>query len=484
MSQAEPQAASFRDPAGRLFHAGDRVLRVVLPGARSDLLAFLGSSAAQRMIAAGRLVRTVALDDSQQAALAQDPALREMMDAAPGAALVEHERIAFPSYPYEWSPEMLHAAAVLTLDLAEELLQDGWGLKDATPFNILFRGPEPVFVDVLSIERRQPADPTWLPYAQFARTFLLPLLAAQRFGLMLGQVFLHDRDGLEAEEVYRMCGPLERLLPPVFSLVSMPTWLARRADPDDTALYRRKLLPDAEKARYILRALFRRLRRQLMRLEPAAGRASVWSDYLSTHSYSGENFAAKQTFVEEALREFPPAHVLDAGCNTGTFSRLAAESGAHVVAIDYDPVVVGEVWRMARAGSLNILPLTVNLARPSPATGWRNFESPAFLSRARGAFDAVLMLALVHHLLVTERVPLDEIVDLAAELTRDLLLVEFVAPEDPMFVRLLRGREDLHRDFHQARFEQAFRRRFEVLRSAQEPGSTRALYLMRRRASA
>ncbi|MGH9581281.1 MAG: class I SAM-dependent methyltransferase [Terriglobales bacterium] len=476
----EPQAASFRDPAGRLFLVDGRVLRLVHASARAGLEEFLVSTPARELVTRGLLISSRVLDDGQRSALAQDAAALELMAPVPDAALVEHERIEFPSYPYEWPPEMLHAAATLTLDLALELLEHGWGLKDATPYNVLFRGADPVFVDVLSIERRDAANPTWLPYAQFVRTFLLPLLAAQRFGLPLDHIFLGRRDGLESEDLYRMCGPLQRFLPPVFSLVSMPTWLGTRANPDDASLYRQELLPDAEKARYILRSLLNRLRRQLKRLTPKPGRSSAWSDYLSTSNYSHEHFAAKHSFVEQALNEHRPARVLDVGANTGYFSRLAAQSGARVVAIDYDPVVVGDVWRAARADRLTILPLVVNLARPSPATGWRNRECPAFLDRAREAFDAVLMLAVVHHMLVTERVPLEEIVDVAAELTRDLLIVEYVDPADSMFRRLLRGREELHRDFNPQRFEQAFRRRFQIVRSARLPEATRTLYLMRK----
>ena len=103
------------------------------------------------------------------------------------------------------------------------------------------------------------------------------------------------------------------------------------------------------------------------------------------------------------------------------------------------------MWRQARAEKLDILPLAVNLTRPSPGTGWRNQECSSFLDRARGKFDAVLMLAVIHHMLVTERVPLAEIIDLAAELTTNLLIIEYVAPDDSMFRRLTRGREELHR---------------------------------------
>jgi hypothetical protein len=160
---------------------------------------------------------------------------------------------------------------------------------------------------------------------------------------------------------------------------------------------------------------------------------------------------------------------------------MAARRGASVVAIDYDPVVLGQVWRNARAERLEILPLVVNLTRPTPGTGWLNRECASFLDRARGSFDAVFMLAVIHHMLVTERVPLAEILDLAAQLTTNLAVIEFIGPEDSMFRRLARGREELHKDLNQGVFESAARRHFEIVRVRHAESSTRWLYLLKKR---
>ena len=449
----------------------------------ADLEAFLASQSGQKLMAAGAVVPTRALDAAACRELLADPAVRELYDARGGQTILEHERVDFPSFPYEWNAEMLHAAGLLTLDLAQALLADGLGLKDGTPYNVLFRGPEPVFIDVLSFERRQPGDATWLPYAQFVRTFLLPLLANRAYGLGLDQILTTRRDGLEPEEVYRWTKPSQRLRPPFFSLVSMPTWLGGKHKQDDTSIYRKKLLGDPEKARFILDHLLNGLRRTLHRLKPVEGTHSVWSGYMTTNNnYTTDHFAAKQRFVAEALTEFGSRSVLDVGCNTGHFSAIAARSGAKVVALDYDPVVLGDVWRNARREKLEILPLAVNLTRPSPGTGWRNQECASFLDRARGKFDAVLMLAVIHHMLVTERVPLADIIDLAAELTTNLLVIEFIAPDDSMFQRLTRGREELHKGLTPDLFESLCRRYFDIVRMQHVEGTARRLYLLRKRA--
>src|SRR6185295_18499339 len=185
-AQAGVVSRSFRDPAGTVLRSAGRILRAVEPGSVAELEAFLATQAAHSATEAGRLVTSVRLSSQQAAGL----------DLG-SDAVFEHERIPFPSYAHEWPPEMLAAAGTLTLDLFRNALQEGFGLKDATPYNVLFRGPRPVFVDVLSFERRQPRDATWRAYAQFVRTFLLPLAAHRHFGLSPADTFAGKRDGLE-----------------------------------------------------------------------------------------------------------------------------------------------------------------------------------------------------------------------------------------------------------------------------------------------
>jgi SAM-dependent methyltransferase len=474
--------ASFRDPAGRVFASARRVIRVVEGSAAVDLAAILASPTARRFVEGGRLVGTRLLEPTEIDTLRREGELGDALRVEPDAVVVEHQPVAFPSYPHEWPAEMLEAAGSLTLDLAEALLPDGWGLKDATPYNVLFTGPVPVFVDLLSFERRAPGDPIWLAHAQFERTFLLPLLLARRFGVPLQQTFLVRRDGLEPEDVYLACAPLQRLVPPYLTLASLPTWLGRGRGQDDAGMYHRQALVDPDKARFVLASLYRRLRRVLGRVGRLGRRHSRWLDYATRReSYSAAQLEAKRAFVDRALAECRPQAVLDVGCNTGSFSTLAARRGARVVAVDSDPVVVGETWRRARDERLDILPLVIDLGRPSPGVGWRNRECPGFLVRARGAFDAVLMLAVLHHLVVTERVPLGEIVDLAADLTTDVLVIEFVAPDDPMFRRLARGRDGLFTDLTTARFEAAVGVRFDIVRSQRLEDANRWLYLLRRK---
>jgi SAM-dependent methyltransferase len=470
---------SFRDPGGSLFRFEGRVFRVVNSSGSRDLEAYSQSQVVQGLRQSGNAVDVIPLADAEVDRMLSNQGIRALWDAVQATQLLEHEAVPFPSFPYEWAPEMLFAAAKLTIDMAMGLAEEGLGLKDATPLNILFRGPKPIFIDALSVERRAPGDARWLAYAQFVRTFLLPLAMNREFGLRMDQVFLAARDGVEPEEIYRLLKPWQRLKPPYFGLVTMPRLLGERRRGSKPDLYESRLDADVERARFVMTRVLGGLGKALRRVSPPSGARSDWSDYMDgNNNYSADQFRYKEQFVAEMLSAHHPPVVLDVGCNNGHFSAMAARNGARVVAIDYDPVVVGQVWHKASAESLDILPLVVNLTRPTPSVGWLNREWPSFLARAQGHFDCVLMLAVLHHMLVTERIPLHAVIDLAAGLTRHLLLIEYVGPSDSMFRRLARGRDALHADLCPERLEAACLPRFEILRRDPVPGADRILYLL------
>jgi hypothetical protein len=464
-------AASFRDPGGRLIQVHGRIFRLVAEGGLASARMFLESKALDRFRHTGRVIAARVVSTAE----ARELGLPEC------AMYLEHPSLRLRNYPYEWPAEMLAEAGYLTLDLAESLLAEGLGLKDATPYNILFDGARPVFVDALSVEHRNPWDPIWRPLAQFQRTFLLPLLA-QRCGVSLAGSLL-ARDGLQPADVAQLAGPIRRWFPPFLSLATVPSQLEPSAVKDRPDLYRERSASSKEQARFVLQHLFRRLRHQLARVARGKRARSVWAGYQTEHCHYPETGReAKREFVAQVLTaQKPGSQVLDVGANQGEYSLQAASAGCRVTAIDSDPVVAGGLWQVASGLREPILPLVVDLAQPSPATGWRNAECPSFLQRARGAFDLVLMLAVIHHLMVTHRIPLDEIVQLAAEMTIRDVVVEYVGPEDPQFRRLCRGREALYSGFDEQAMESAWLKRFELMRKGEVPGTERVLYWFRLR---
>jgi SAM-dependent methyltransferase len=339
----------------------------------------------------------------------------------------------------------------------------------------MFRGAEPVFLDILSFDPGDERDSLWRPYAQFVRTFIYPLLASRYFGLRLDEILLANRDGLEPERMAALTKGLRRWTPPFLGAVTIPTLLSR----GEFADYRPRRAKDASEARFLLNSVLRRARRLLNRATVREAKNTFTSYMESGHTYTPEQMAAKDRTVTEILENTAPRMVLDIGSNTGHFSRIAARAGARVVAIERDPDATGASYRAAASERLDILPLVVDFSRPPGGCGWDNREAPAFLDRARGKFDCILMLAIVHHLLVTERVPLDRIFELASQLTKRHAIVEYVAPTDSQFRAIARGREALHGDLTRENFESAAQKRF-AIRSAWRITATRSIYWLER----
>jgi SAM-dependent methyltransferase len=425
---------TFRDPAGSLFFDETKVLRQVRPGFVAEAESFLGSAPARRWIESGRMVSTIVAGRDTD-----------------GSLLLEHERIEYPTYPWEWTPGQWAAAGELTLDLCEEALSAGLILKDATPLNILFRNADPVFVDVLSFDRRKPGNPIWLAYGQFVRTFLLPLAANRYLGWPLA-ASIERRDGYEPADLYPHLTLRRRWTAPLRSLVTLPHLLERRANASAAAGTTPVRQQPPEIATQVLGATLKRLRRTLRALTPPP-RTSRWSDYTTTAShYSAEDHARKAAFVERALAQAAPQSVLDVGGNTGHYSRIAARAGARVVAWDTDVQAADANWREAHARHEAILPMVANIARPTPAVGWQNSESLSLLERSEGAFDCVMMLGIIHHMLLIDQIPLPAIFDLVRRLTTRSAVIEWVPATDSQFLQLCRGRQEIYGHLDESAF--------------------------------
>jgi ribosomal protein L11 methylase PrmA len=205
---------------------------------------------------------------------------------------------------------------------------------------------------------------------------------------------------------------------------------------------------------------------------------TAWAEYESDHNYTAAAMSQKVAFVRQFLEAADPVVVWDLGANTGRFSRLASQKGIETLSFDMDPAAVERNYlRMRSEKDTRLLPLLLDLTNPTPAIGWRNAERDSLLERASA--DTILALALVHHLAITNNLPLSQIADFLACLG-ETLIIEFVPKEDSQVQRLLAAREDIFPDYTQAGFEAAFGGYFQIEEAVPIPDTVRTLYLMRR----
>jgi len=475
-------SCSFRDPSGRLVQSDGRILRLLSAESWAELEPALQSSAIRAAVRNGEWIESRLLDDAEAGALMMDSDLGAAAEGIQAPVILEHERIAFQTFPYEWTPSMLAEAASLTIRLSLALLEEGFQLKDATPFNILFRGSQPVWIDASSIERRDPLNPVWLACGQFHRTFLLPLLTCRQARVGTDQILLTRREGLDPEAVYEAASWGQRLSGRMLGPVTVPTLLGKLGKAGSPGMYAPRRCASAAEAKFVLKSLYRGLEKQIRTACPPPKDDSHWARYTAT-THSDEYYALRSGLLQEILDELKPRSVLDIGCNTGLYSCLAARSGAAVVGVDIDEGALDAMRIAARRENLDVSACRANLCCPTPATGWLNSECSSLVDRLQGRFDGVLMFAVLHHFLVTERVPMPEVARFAASLTRDWLLVEFVSPGDDLFKRLVRGRDSLYENISLETFENTFGELFRIDRRITTIEDRRWLYLLRRRSA-
>jgi hypothetical protein len=459
MSTFKAEHSSFRDPSGFLFRR-DGVLYRQVNRLYRDHFELLTASGLQQELCEQKLLVPHEVVDLE-------PPVPET-----SLSVIRPSEIPFVSYPYEWSFSQVKDAALATLDIQRRALERGMSLKDASAYNIQFLDGRPTLIDTLSFERYHDGEP-WVAYRQFCQHFLAPLALMAYRDVRLSQLFRLHIDGLPLDLASSL---LPRRTKWRFSLLSHIHLhaAAQRRYADSAASGSAKAKPRVTK--FALRGLIESLDGAIRRLRWMPG-GSEWVDYYEEgHRYSDGGLDHKAEVVRGFIERVGPASVWDLGANTGRFSRLASERGIPTVAFDIDPGAVERNYLACRkSGETNLLPLVQDLTNPSPALGWSNHERMSFAER--GPTGLVLALALVHHLAISNNVPLPRVASFLRGLS-PFLVIEFVPKSDEQVRRLLASREDIFPDYTREGFEAAFGEKFRIAEAAQVRDSERRLYLM------
>jgi hypothetical protein len=414
----------------------------------------------ERLVKAGLLIPHVETD--------QPPAQAEL-----AFKVIQPERVPFISYPYEWSFSQLKDAALATLSIQKRALKAGMSLKDASAYNIQFVRGRATLIDTLSFETYKVGRP-WDAYRQFCQHFLAPLALMSHVDVRLSQFLRVYMDGIPLDLASRLLPIRTRL---EFSLLTHVHIHAgaqtRYADADV-----KRDAPKGQMSQNAFLGLLESLEGAVKKLnwKPAG---TEWGNYYDITNYSDAAFEHKKERVGEWVGSVQPALVWDLGANNGVFSRLASVAsagGAFTVAFDVDPAAVEQNYRSIKTDKApNLLPLLLDLTNPSPALGWASRERDSFLQR--GPADVVLALAVIHHLAISNNVPLPQLADFFAEAGKRLV-IEFVPKSDSQVKKLLSSRADIFPNYTLEGFEAAFASRFKILEKVNLRESERTLYFM------
>lgn len=395
---------------------------------------------------------------------------------------LEHRAVAFPCYPHEITALQLYDAAKMTLAIARLASENGWIIKDASAWNILFEHGKPRFCDILSFE---PVDNSgiWIAYAQFFRHFVIPLLLHKHTGMQTSSLFVLHRDGVQPADARRMLHGWRLYVQPALEAVTLPAMFGKVKTNHAGGTAPKAKEPAL--AKFLFRRTLNRLDKHLDTIMPAPTAVpTTWQNYQADRDhYNTQDVANKHAFVEAAMARPEIGTVLDLGCNAGEFSKLAAAAGKTVMAADFDHGALSRFYHELREAALPISPILVDIGRPTPAVGWMNREVDSFMVRASGKFDCVMALGLVHHLLVSERASLSMILGFFLAIDAEFLLLEWIEPKDRRFVEIAGLNKALYTDISLAGFERVFCEKYAIEKKSPLDCGTRVLYFMRKKRS-
>ena len=457
----EKISGSFRDPSGFMFKHEGKLYRQVNQKYSKEYDLLMGSGLYEQLSKSRTLVAHKEVD--LQLAPIPETAYR----------VIKPEVVDFISYPYEWCFNQLQDAAVLTLAIARRALEFGMSLKDASAYNIQFQNGRPVFIDTLSFEKYEEGMP-WVAYKQFCQHFLAPLALMAKTDIRLAQLLRLHIDGIPLD--------LASKLLPANSKFNLGLTTHIHIHAQSQKRYADKEVSQEEvKARMSKTAMVGLLDSLLSTVRGLNVKTiqTEWTDYYQDNNYTKKSFEAKRQLVKSYIEKANPKRVWDLGGNTGEFSRAASDLGIPTVCFDIDPGAVQQNYELVKKNKEKfMLPLRMDLTNPSPDLGWHNAERESM--QARGPVDLVMALALIHHLAISNNVPLVDVADYFADLG-EYLIIEFVPKSDSQVKRLLASRLDIFPDYTLEGFRQAFEHHYLLIDETPIDACERTVFLMKRK---
>jgi ribosomal protein L11 methylase PrmA len=448
---------SFRDPSGFIFMKDCSLYRQVNFIYKENYDYLISSKLFEKLVDGNLLVDHKEVDQKYS----PFPSCYKVL---------QPQSIPFVSYPYEWSFSQLKNAALTTLEIQKLSLQYGMTLKDGSAYNIQFYNGKSIFIDTLSFEKYQEGLP-WVAYRQFCQHFFAPLALMAHVDVRLNQLMKCYIDGIPLDLASTLLPHTTYLNFAQLIHLHLHSKAQTHFSKGNTARSNAKI------SKHSLLGIVDSLQSAIMKLK-CKEKGSFWTRYNEENNYSPLAAKDKGEIVSRLLDQIKPRLLFDFGANTGAFSRIACDKGITTVSFDMDPASVEYSYNECIArNETHLLPLVMDVSNPSPGIGWSNSERMNLIER--GPADAVLMLALIHHLRIACNIPL-RIIAQYFSMTGLFLIIEFIPKNDSQVQKLLLTRKDIFSDYSEEIFEYEFKIYFSILSKLKIKESERIIYLMKK----
>ncbi len=450
--------ASFKDPSGFVFRANDKFYRQVNQSYADDYHLLMSSGLYKILTDKKLLVPHAEVNEN-------------FTQSKDWYKTLLPEQLSFISYPYEWSFDELKDAALLTLRVMKIAVNHGMILKDATSFNIQFYQGKPIFIDTLSFEKYDASKP-WIAYRQFCECFLFPLLIEHYRQIDVQKLLSVYLEGIPAQTTAKLLPRKSK-----FKLnIWLHVFLQSKVGANNNKPSNRTISFSKEK----LLRLLDSLESTIKPLRIVTSVQTTWNNYYDETILSKDYLDAKEKIFRDFINDINNGRVMDVGCNDGYFSKILAEKNNNVIAVDFDSQCINRLYVSAKSNNItSILPFCIDLTNPSPAVGFNHSERQSFAERAKA--ETVTALALIHHLVLSKNVPLPDVANMLAGLTKKYLVIEFVPLSDEKSQQLIANKTNYHTPYDPPAFEKYFSQYFEIERQQVIPTTDRILYRMKKK---
>jgi 23S rRNA U2552 (ribose-2'-O)-methylase RlmE/FtsJ len=451
--------SSFRDPCGFMFEWENEFYRQVNQIYADDYNRLMSSGLYEKLTQKGWLIPHEAVENIA------------MPNPEIGYKVLKPQQLSFISYPASWSFSMLKDAALLTLSIQKKALGHGMTLKDASAYNIQFEGCKPIFIDTLSFEKHKEGQ-AWQAYGQFCRHFLAPLALMSKTDISLSKLLTLHIDGIPLNIASKLL-PLKSHFNLGLNLHihTHARLLTRYQNPKK----------EATAAKFSLKSFQQLVDNLVSTVDNLTWKPvdTEWFDYYDKST--GDTYLKDKIDSVTAFLTTIGSRdcIVDLGANDGTFSKIASSYAQKVLSFDIDPACVElNYLQLKKEKHPSITPLVVDLVNPEPGIGWQNKERKPLFERIKA--DTIMALALIHHLCISNNIPLSMVADFLSKKCT-FLIIEFVPKSDEKVQLLLKHRVDIFTDYTLENFENTFAHSFDILQKRKIDTTDRVLFLMKKR---
>ena len=453
------EPGSFRDPAGKIFYHNNKVFRILNYEGEKRLKFLEESKILEESIKKDFLIKSSRINE-------QDLNFKE----AENKTIIEHKKLDYISYPFEWSFDQLKDAAIHHLDFHIFLLKNNANMIDGSAYNVQFVGFKPTFIDILSIKKYEDGE-YWTAHKQFCENFLNPLILKSKKDIDFNNWSKGNLEGITTKDLNSVLSLKDKISYNIFTQVVLLNFFERKTI-ENNKINLKKIKKKKFPKRSFLSMLLN-MRNFILSLNLKKSK-TVWDDYSSNNTYELEEENLKKRIVMEFARKYKFNSLADLGCNDGVYSKICLDNGcSSVVGFDYDLNAINNGYKIAKKEKLNFLPLYFDASNPSSNIGWFQKERKGFFERSN--FSGMIALAFEHHLAIAKNIPLNQVIKWLIKIAPKGL-IEFVPKNDVTIKKMLSLKGDIFKDYNEENFRNLLQNNSKIISETKINESGRKIF--------